>query len=147
MAQLLGLRQISFPAPEFVVEEFVFRNAYSGADVRFQPLVFDRSTDAANIPNFDFAGFDYWSPELFRIHGSDPANIAPTVQEYLDLLHPEDREVKAMAVASPAQNEYPLWCCVFHEPFLPASFCLAAGFSSYKYLISTLMQRECFYRG
>ena len=44
---------------------------------------------------FDSAGFDYWSPELFRIHGLDPASTAPTLQEYLDLLHPEDREFMA----------------------------------------------------
>jgi PAS domain S-box-containing protein len=44
---------------------------------------------------FDAARFDYWSPELFRIHGLDPANKAPTVREYLDLLHPEDREFMA----------------------------------------------------
>jgi PAS domain S-box-containing protein len=44
---------------------------------------------------FDSAGFDYWSPELFRIHGLDPANKAPTVEEYLELLHPEDREFMA----------------------------------------------------
>jgi formate hydrogenlyase transcriptional activator len=44
---------------------------------------------------FDSAGFEYWSPELFRIHGLDPANKAPTVQEYLDLLHPNDREFMA----------------------------------------------------
>jgi PAS domain S-box-containing protein len=44
---------------------------------------------------FDSAGFDYWSPELFRIHGLDPAGKAPTVQEYLDLVHPEDRESMA----------------------------------------------------
>jgi PAS domain S-box-containing protein len=44
---------------------------------------------------FDSAGFDYWSPELFRIYALDPANKAPTVEEYLDLLHPEDREFMA----------------------------------------------------
>jgi formate hydrogenlyase transcriptional activator len=43
----------------------------------------------------DPAGFDYWSPELFRIYGLDPANKAPTVQEYLDCIHPEDREFMA----------------------------------------------------
>jgi PAS domain S-box-containing protein len=41
---------------------------------------------------FDPAGFDYWSPELFRMHGLDPAGKPPTVQEYLDLVHPQDRE-------------------------------------------------------
>jgi len=41
---------------------------------------------------FSAAGFDYWSPELFRIHGLDPSREPPTVEEYLDLVHPEDRE-------------------------------------------------------
>ena len=29
-------------------------------------------------------GFYCWSPELFRMHGLDPAGKAPSVQEYLD---------------------------------------------------------------
>jgi PAS domain S-box-containing protein len=44
---------------------------------------------------FDSAGFDYWSPELFRIYGLEPTSTAPTVQEYLDCIHPEDREFMA----------------------------------------------------
>ena len=44
---------------------------------------------------FDAAGFDYWSPELFRIYGLEPTSTAPTVQEYLDCIHPEDREFMA----------------------------------------------------
>jgi len=43
----------------------------------------------------DPAGFDYWSPELFRTHGLDPARKPPTVQEYLDCVHPQDRESMA----------------------------------------------------
>jgi len=52
------------------------------------------------------AGFDYWSPELFRMHGSIRPQRA-TVQEYLDLIHPQDRESMAnlikgvLAKASP----------------------------------------------
>jgi formate hydrogenlyase transcriptional activator len=42
---------------------------------------------------FDPAGrFDYWSRELFHIHGLDPANGAPSAEEYLALVHPQDRE-------------------------------------------------------
>jgi formate hydrogenlyase transcriptional activator len=41
---------------------------------------------------FSAAGFDYWSPELFRIHGLDPGGETPTVEEYLALVYPEDRE-------------------------------------------------------
>src|SRR6202521_3321818 len=41
---------------------------------------------------FDPDGFHYWSPELFRMHGLDPASKPPSVQEYLDCVHPQDRE-------------------------------------------------------
>src|SRR5260370_445474 len=44
---------------------------------------------------FDPAGFDYWSPELFRMHGLDPDRKPPTVQEYLACVHPQDRESMA----------------------------------------------------
>jgi PAS domain S-box-containing protein len=37
-------------------------------------------------------GFEYWSSELFEIHGLDPKGKAPTKEEYLALVHPEDRE-------------------------------------------------------
>jgi PAS domain S-box-containing protein len=47
---------------------------------------------------FDAGGFDYWSPELFRIYGLDPAGKAPSIQEYLALVHPEDREFMANLV-------------------------------------------------
>jgi PAS domain S-box-containing protein len=41
---------------------------------------------------FDPGGFYYWSPELFRMHGLDPDSNPPGVQEYLDRVHPHDRE-------------------------------------------------------
>jgi PAS domain S-box-containing protein len=41
---------------------------------------------------FTPAGFEYWSSELFEIHGLDPRSDAPTKEEYLALVHPEDRE-------------------------------------------------------
>ena len=44
---------------------------------------------------FNPDGFDYWSPELFRMHGLDPASKPPSVQEYLDFLHPHDRQSMA----------------------------------------------------
>ena len=56
---------------------------------------------------FDPDGFHYWSPELFRMHGLDPASKPPGVQDYLDCVHPQDRESMAnlikgiLAKASP----------------------------------------------
>jgi formate hydrogenlyase transcriptional activator len=41
---------------------------------------------------FDATGFQYWSPELFEIHGLKPGNKAPTTPEYIALVHPEDRK-------------------------------------------------------
>jgi formate hydrogenlyase transcriptional activator len=41
---------------------------------------------------FTAAGFHYWSPQLFAIHGLDPGGKAPTIAEYLALVHPDDRE-------------------------------------------------------
>src|SRR6266853_5804844 len=47
---------------------------------------------------FNAGGFDYWSPELFRIHGLHPSGKAPTVEEYVGLVHPEDREFVAETI-------------------------------------------------
>ena len=44
---------------------------------------------------FNAAGFEYWSSELFRIHGLDPGEKAPTLAEYMALVHPEDRDAVA----------------------------------------------------
>ncbi len=42
--------------------------------------------------------FDYWSPELFRILGFDPANGVPAVDEVLAIVHPKDLESIAGAL-------------------------------------------------
>jgi PAS domain S-box-containing protein len=47
---------------------------------------------------FTPAGFEYWSPELFAIHGLDPAKRAPTVEEYTALVHPDDRDFVAQEI-------------------------------------------------
>ena len=47
---------------------------------------------------FNAAEFDYWSSELFQIHGLDPNGNPPTVKEYLDLVHPEDRGFMKQAI-------------------------------------------------
>ena len=42
---------------------------------------------------FDPGGFYYWSPELFRMHGLDPASKPPSVEEYLAGVHPAGSRV------------------------------------------------------
>jgi PAS domain S-box-containing protein len=44
---------------------------------------------------FDHDGFYYWPPELFQMHGLDPAGKPPSIGEYLDRVHPRDREFMA----------------------------------------------------
>jgi len=48
---------------------------------------------------FNAAGFEYWSSELFRIHGLEPSGEPPTVEEYLALVHPEDRAFMKQGMA------------------------------------------------
>ena len=47
---------------------------------------------------FTPAGFEHWSPELFAIHGLDPAKNAPTFEEYMALVHPDDRDFVAQEI-------------------------------------------------
>jgi PAS domain S-box-containing protein len=48
---------------------------------------------------FNPEGFFYhWSRELFEIYGLDPAGKAPTLEEYLELIHPDDRSFMAQTI-------------------------------------------------
>ena len=48
---------------------------------------------------FNPSGFyDRWSRELFQIHGLDPVKRAPTLEEYLGTIHPQDRKFMARAI-------------------------------------------------
>jgi PAS domain S-box-containing protein len=42
--------------------------------------------------------FEYWSRELFQIYGLDPQKGAPTVEQYLATIHPQDRDFMAETV-------------------------------------------------
>ena len=46
---------------------------------------------------FGASGFDFWSPQLFEIHGLKPGK-PPNIQEYLALVHPEDRDFVALEI-------------------------------------------------
>jgi PAS domain-containing protein len=40
----------------------------------------------------------FWSDELFNIYGLESENGAPTVEQYLDLIHPQDRAAMAETI-------------------------------------------------
>src|SRR6266446_194785 len=42
--------------------------------------------------------FEYWSQELFKIYGLDPQKGAPTLEEYLAIVHPQDRDFMANTI-------------------------------------------------
>src|SRR5580698_4765257 len=56
---------------------------------------------------FGPAGFDYWSPELFRMHGLDADRKPPAVEEYLVCVHPQDRESMADLIRGLAAKASP----------------------------------------
>ena len=54
---------------------------------------------------FDFSTLEtYWTEELYRIHGLDPTEPAPTREQILDLIHPDDHQIHEMAVVQPAMR-------------------------------------------
>jgi PAS domain S-box-containing protein len=42
--------------------------------------------------------FEYWSQELFKIYGFDPQKGAPTLEQYLATVHPQDRDFMANTI-------------------------------------------------
>ena len=44
----------------------------------------------------------YWTEELYRIHGLAPTRPAPSQDENLALIHPDDRHIHATAIRAPA---------------------------------------------
>jgi PAS domain S-box-containing protein len=76
------------------VEEQIRRNA---EELRRSEFYLAEGQRLAHMGSwaFDPDGFYYWSPELFRMHGLDPASKPPGLQEYLDRVHPHDREFMA----------------------------------------------------
>jgi PAS domain S-box-containing protein len=51
----------------------------------------------------------YWSDELYRIYGFDPADGVPSVESALERVHPDDRErVRRATIAGTAELEYRL---------------------------------------
>jgi PAS domain-containing protein len=52
---------------------------------------------------FDDRGFIHWSAELFAVHGLTPGT-PPSVEEYVTLVHPEDREFFAQQMQELSVN-------------------------------------------
>jgi PAS domain S-box-containing protein len=54
---------------------------------------------------FSASGFSYWSSELFRIHGLEPGGKPPSTEEFLALVHPDDRDAMARGIQHIVENQ------------------------------------------
>ncbi len=54
---------------------------------------------------FGPSGIDHWSAELCRIFGIDPGAKPRTTEEYLELVHPDDRDVVAREMQHLLENQ------------------------------------------
>ena len=61
------------------------------------------SQEAANIGSWEYRVRDrrlLWSPQQFRLYDRDPALGEPTIEEWFDIVHPDDREAISAAFAA-----------------------------------------------
>ncbi|HSO33993.1 MAG TPA: PAS domain-containing protein, partial [Labilithrix sp.] len=49
----------------------------------------------------------YWSPQVYRIHGRDPATFVPTLANGVDAYHPDDRERVSELVRRAVERQEP----------------------------------------
>ncbi len=53
---------------------------------------------------FSAGGFSHWSSELFRIHGLEPGGQPPSTEEFLKLVHPDDRDAMERELGNIVKN-------------------------------------------
>jgi formate hydrogenlyase transcriptional activator len=53
---------------------------------------------------FNSNGFEFWSDQLFEIHGLKPDGKVPSMSRYMNLVHPEDRDFVAKEMSQALSN-------------------------------------------
>lgn len=67
-----------------------------------------RAQAIAHIGNWEWEvekGNIFWSDEIFRIFGYEPGSFEPTYQDFLNTIHPDDRDLVASCVAEALKKE------------------------------------------
>ena len=84
---------IAFLTTSLVISRLVSEVRTRSEKLRLSEYYLSEGQRLAHLGSWAFnaAGFEYWSSELFRIHGLDPRGKPPSVEEYLALVHPGDR--------------------------------------------------------
>jgi PAS domain S-box-containing protein len=76
--------------------------ATSAQELKRTDFYLSNAQGLGHIGNWTFnpaSGFEYWSHELFQIHGLDHTRGAPNSEQYLALVHPRDRDFMAALIA------------------------------------------------
>jgi PAS domain S-box-containing protein len=84
---------VAFLTTSLVISRLVSEVRARSEQLRLNEYYLSEGQRLAHMGSWAFYadGFEYWSSELFRIHGLDPRGNPPGVDEYLALVHPEDR--------------------------------------------------------
>jgi hypothetical protein len=84
---------VAFLTTSLVISRLVSEVRARSEKLRLNEYYLSEGQRLAHMGSWAFCadGFEYWSSELFRIHGLDPRGNPPGVEEYLALVHPEDR--------------------------------------------------------
>jgi PAS domain-containing protein len=93
---------IAFLTTSLVISRLVSEVRMRSEKLRLNEYYLSEGQRLAHMGSWTFntAGFEYWSSELFRIHGLDPRGKPPTVEESLALVHPEDRAFMKQGIAN-----------------------------------------------
>ncbi|VAX18001.1 hypothetical protein MNBD_NITROSPINAE04-148 [hydrothermal vent metagenome] len=71
----------------------------------------EKSQEIANIGSFDWnikVNEISWSDETYKIFGRNPQEFNPTLETFLDAIHPEDRKIVKQAVDESVRNDTPI---------------------------------------
>lgn len=70
----------------------------------------ERAEEHAQLGSWEFdsaTGQGWWSPQMYVLLGCDPTQGVPSFEDYLQAIHPEDRNLVAGVLAQMSQGEKP----------------------------------------
>jgi PAS domain S-box-containing protein len=92
---------IAFLTTSLVISRLVSEVRTRSEKLRLNEYYLSEGQRLAHMGSWAFGatGFTYWSSGLFQLHGLEPRGKPPTVEEYLALVHPEDRAFMKQGIA------------------------------------------------
>ncbi|MCW8862210.1 MAG: PAS domain S-box protein, partial [Rhodospirillales bacterium] len=105
----VGLVAVGVPlAYVLAIKPYVRERGRIEADLRSQQERLETAQRIAGFGNWEW-DIDknelWWSEEIYRIFGVDPQNFRPTYEGFLELVHPDDRQILVDAVGRAMKGE------------------------------------------